>query len=157
MKISLLIKSLAPLVAVFLLNSCAGTDEPLVVYQYTMRDQTADSGGDPMIEHEKKRRLFGAVSMDDRRERLGQYYTVHWNLPEGSSGDREVIFLYQQGKSGSRVKTMKLKLPTEKNDGIQEFAIIGDDYFENGRVLAWKMSLNVGGETIATQQSYLWE
>ncbi len=108
-----------------------------------------------MVSHEKQRRLYGAVSLEDRKGKLGQYYTAIWALPAGGAEDGKLIFQYQQGKSGSRVKRMEREI--SGTDGKEEFAVIGDDYFENGRVLTWKMSLISGGETVATEQSYLWE
>lgn len=144
-------------VAVIAVVGCGGPVEPLKVKQFTLRDEIEDRGGDPMVEHEKKRRLFGAVSMEERRGRLGQYYSAVWSLPDGAAADRFVIFQYQQGNSGSRVKTIRRVLAPDVNEGKQDFSVIGDDYFDNGRVLAWKMSLEAGGEVIATKQSYLWK
>jgi hypothetical protein len=37
------------------------------------------------------------------------------------------------------------------------FAVIGDDYFDDGRVIAWRASLIVDGRITATTRSYLWE
>lgn len=142
-----------PLLAVGLLAACSPPAEPLVVKQFTLRDQKMEQGNDPMVRNEKLRRLHGAVSMEERRQRLGQYYTVIWNAEAGYK--KEIVFRYQQG--GSRVKTMRRSLPAGYATGKEEFAIIGDDYFKNGRVLAWKIDLTANGETIASKQSYLWE
>lgn len=143
------------LLLVCLIASCAEQSKPLVVKTHTLRDQDVNKADDPMVRHEKLRRLYGAVSMEERRQRLGQYYTVIWNLPEAADSKREILFQYQQGKTGSLVKTMKRSLGG--NSGKEEFKIIGDDFFDNGRILAWKISLIAGGETIASEQSYLWE
>ncbi len=91
------------------------------------------------------------------KARLGQYYTVLWSLPESTGSDREIIFRYQQGESGSRVKTMTRQLPHGAPEGKEEFGITGDDYFDNGRVLAWKIDLIVDGAEVASEQSYLWK
>ena len=106
-----------------------------------------------MVRNEKMRRLYGAVSLEERKSKLGQYYTALWSADAGV--EKEIVFSYQQG--GSRIKKMRSSIPVGPSEGKQEFAIIGDDYFENGRVLAWKMDLLVGGETIASKKSYLWE
>lgn len=134
---------------------CAGPGEVLVVKQFTVRDQEKKAGVDPMISHEKQRRLYGAVSMEERKGRLGQYYTVLWDSAEVGELGGEIEFRYLQGASGSRVKVMRRGVSGRK--GRAEFAVIGDDYFENGRVLAWKVRLLAGGEELATKQSYLWE
>lgn len=108
-----------------------------------------------MVMHEKSRRLYGAVSMEERRQRLGQYYTVLWNFEGGAK--REILFEYQQGKSGSLVKTIRRELKASTHSGKEEFSVIGDNYFENGRVLCWRVSLIADGKTVSTSQSYLWE
>jgi hypothetical protein len=137
------------------LCGCSPQTEPLIVKQFTLRDQDTDVIDDPMVQNEKLGRLYGAVSMEERKNRLGQYYTVLWNDPNISNSKREILFQYQQG--GSRVKTVARSLPTGQSAGKEEFTIIGDDYFKNGRVLAWKIDFIANGKTIASKQSYLWE
>lgn len=148
-------KSYLNLAVAFALASCGGTPDALVVKQFTLRDQDVATESDPMVQNAKTRRLYGAVSVEERKQRLGQYYTVLWNADPGLG--KEIIFQYQQGKSGSRIKRMSRAIPAGTADGREEFAVIGDDYFDNGRVLTWKMTLKVGGEVVSTKQSYLWE
>jgi hypothetical protein len=106
---------------------------------------------------EKARRLHGAVSMTERRQRLGQYYTLVWHDPRGAGkGPVEVVFEYQQGATASRVKRMNKSFPASDTSGIADFAVIGDDYFTNGKVLAWRASVRRGEREIASRQSYLW-
>lgn len=139
--------------AVCLLAACSGPSEPLTVKQFTLRDQDTGILADPMVQNEKLRRLYGAVSVEERKQRLGQYYTVLWNAEAGL--DKEMVFRYRQG--GSRIRETRREIPAGSSEGKEEFSIIGDNYFENGRVLAWKIDFIVGGETIASKQSYLWE
>lgn len=134
---------------------CANSSDPLIVKTHTIRDQETITGDDVMVHHEKIRRLYGAISMEERAQRLGQYYTVLWKAEAGA--DKEILFEYQQAKSGSEVKQMRRVLDAGSASGKVEFSIIGDNYYENGRVLTWKISLISGGEVIATEQSYLWE
>ncbi len=145
------------MLAAFLLGACAGPEEALVVKQFQLRDQDSRTVDEPMVSMEKSRRLRGAVSLADRRDRLGQYYTMIWNDAKGAgTGEVEVILQYQQGATASLVKRMVRSYPPDTTHGKAEFAIIGDDYFENGKVLAWKASLRRGEAIIATRQSYLW-
>lgn len=137
------------------LAACSGPSEPLTVKQFTLRDQDTSVVDDPMVQNEKLRRLYGAVSLEERKQRLGQYYTILWSAEAGA--EKEIVFRYQQGTSGSRIKEMRRTLPTGTSEGKEEFSIIGDNYFTNGRVLAWKIDLTANGETIASKQSYLWE
>ncbi len=116
------------------------------------------AGYEPMMRMEKERRLLGAVSMEERRAKLGQYYTLLWQDEAGiGSGEVEVVLQYQQGATASQVKRMVRKFPAAIGSGKVEFAIIGDDYFKNGKVLAWKATLQRGKNVIATRQSYLWQ
>jgi hypothetical protein len=138
--------------------ACTGPVEPLVVKQFQLRDQKTAPGDDPMVRNEKQRRLHGAVSMEERRGKLGQYYTLVWHDPEGAgTGPVELVFQYQQGATASRVKRMAKTFDSGEASGEAEFAIIGDDYFKNGRVLAWKATVTRGGRVLATRQSYLWQ
>lgn len=146
------------LLGVILLSACAGPPETLVVKQFQLRDQVTNSSDEPLVKMEKERRLHGAVSMAERRNKLGQYYALIWNDSAGAGqGEVEVIFQYQQGASASLVKRMVHGFPAVDAKGTAEFAIIGDDYFKNGKVLAWKATLLRGKRVIGTRQSYLWQ
>jgi hypothetical protein len=143
---------------VLLLGACAGQRDPLVVKQFKLRDQARDTSDEPMVKMEKDRRLHGAVSMEERAAKLGQYYTLIWSDPAGAGQDEvELVFQYQQGATASRVKRMVRKFPTADTKGTVEFAVVGEDYIKNGKVLAWKATLQRGQRTIATRQSYLWQ
>jgi hypothetical protein len=148
-------KRLTILAACLLTASCFNLQEALTVKQFTLRDQDTAKQDDPMVQNEKLRRLYGAVSLEERKGRLGQYFTALWNADAGL--DKEIVFRYQQGGSGSRIKEMRRKIPAGTSHGKEEFSVIGDNYFRNGRVLSWKMELITNGETIASKQSYLWE
>lgn len=146
------------LLAVFLLGACSGPREPLVVKQFSLRDEKQNPEDEPMIRMEKERRLRGAVSMAERKERLGQYYTLLWSDPAGAGqGKVEVIFQYQQGATASRVKRMVKSFPSQSAEGNAEFAVIGKNYFEGGKVLAWKATVQRGNKILGSRQSYLWE
>lgn len=146
------------LVAALGLGACAGPEKTLTVKQFYLRDQTDGINDEPMLRGEKNRLLYGAVSMEERRNRLGQYYTVLWNDADGAgSGPVEVRFEYQQGASGSRIKTRSEKFSADTMSGKAVFSVIGDDYFKRGKVITWKVSLLRGGKALASKQSYLWE
>lgn len=140
-----------------LLGACVGPVKTLEVKQFHLRDETLASAEEPLIRMEKLRRLHGAVSASERRNRLGQYYTLFWNDREGvGQGEVEVVFQYQQGGSGSLVKRMSKKFPASDAAGTVEFAVIGEDYFTRGKVLTWKATVYRGNRELASRQSYLW-
>lgn len=146
------------LLLVLLLGACARSPEALVVKQFQLRDQDPRTVDEPMVSMEKSRRLRGAVSMEERRGRLGQYYTLIWHDADGAGqGKVEVFLQYQQGATASLVKRMTRTYSPATTEGKAEFAIIGEDYFKGGKVLAWKATLTRGGRVLATKQSYLWK
>jgi hypothetical protein len=152
-----LVKYLIIFLATLLIGACAGPPETLVVKHYVLRDEKTGKSGDPMVRMEKTRRLHGAVSMEERRQRLGQYYTITWRDPDGvGKGPVEVIFEYQQGATASRVKRMTKSFAAGDAGGVADFAVIGDDYFQGGKVLAWRASVTRDGRELASRQSYLW-
>lgn len=111
-----------------------------------------------MVRMEKQRRLRGAVSLEERRQRLGQYYTLIWNDAKGVGlGPVEVLFEYRQGGTGSQIKRMSELYPATETEGVIEFAVVGDNYFEHGKVLAWRASVLRAGEEVAVKKSYMWE
>lgn len=144
--------------AAMVLSSCASHDKTLVVKQFYLRDEKDSNDDEPMIRAEKNLLLYGAVSMEERRQRLGQYYTALWEDPAGAgSGEVEVVFEFQQGKTGSQIKRRTVQFDSSEKSGKAAFSVIGDDYFKGGRALAWKISLLRGGRVLDTKQSYLWE
>jgi hypothetical protein len=152
------VKRIYIFLAALSLGACAGRQEALVVKQFQLRDQVRNPKDEPMVRMEKERHLHGAVSMAERRQRLGQYYTLLWHDPAGAGhGPVEVVFQYQQGATASLVKHMTKSFPASETKGVADFAVIGDDYFKGGRVLAWKATLRRGGRELATRRSYLWQ
>ena len=151
------ISSLVAALAALWLGAWAGPPQPLVVKQYVLRDQIRNPNDEPMVSMEKECRLRGAVSMEERRQRLGQYYSILWHDPAGAGrGPVEVVFQYQQGATASLVKHMSRKFPAADTEGKAEFAVIGNDYFKSGKVLTWKVTLRRGDRELASRQSYLW-
>lgn len=147
------------LVAVFglgVLSGC-GSDPLLEVKPFHLRDlELVRELEQPLIRAEQQRRFFGAVSVAEREQRLGYYYTVRWRTPE--VGERvRVVFQFRQASTGSAVREMEQAFGAGEEFGTAEFRIIGPDYLEGGRVLAWKASLFQGDEILATRRSYLWE
>lgn len=150
-------KVLAPMIPALLLLSC-GAPQVLEVRALHLREIGSDDGDDPMIRGERQRRFHGAIGIREQSQRLGYYYTVLWD--DDSAGPGEVVFEFQQGSTGSRVKKMKHQVEAGQPSGKAEFAIIGDDYRKDGkpdRVLAWRCKFYRDGREVASRQSYLWQ
>jgi len=135
------------------LVSCANT-EKLEVRQFHLRKERV-SRGNEYVRAEMNKRLYGAVTAEERAARKGQYYTVKWNELTGEESVK-VVMEYRQALTGSKVKKISRKFPAARS-GKTEFQIIGPAYLKKGRVLSWKISLYEGSEKIADKKSYLWD
>lgn len=136
--------------------SCCSEPQVLEVRPLHLREIGGGDTDDPMVRGERQRRLHGAISVAEQGERLGYYYTVLWHDgAEDQAG--EVVFEFQQGASGSRVKRMTHRIPAGQGAGKAEFTLLGDAYRKGGRVLAWRCKLYRGGREVASRQSYLWQ
>ena len=141
--------------AVVILTSCASNhDQALKVRQFHLRDVDPADEEAQMVRGEQNYRLKGAVTLDERRERLGQYYTVSWNSSAGRP--TRLVMDFQQAATGSTVKRMSRDLPPKKSAGKVEFRVAGSDYNQGGRVLAWRIRLLAGDQVLREKRSYLW-
>lgn len=99
-------------------------------------------------------RLRGAVSMEEQRNRLGDYYTVTWKA--SAVQPTRVVMHYQQAATGAKILQMSRDLPNGLAGGKIEFAVTGDSYNKRGRVLTWRIRLMAGKQVLAEKRSYLW-
>lgn len=109
---------------------------------------------DPMINFERQRVNFGAVTQVDRRERYGEYLTFFWRTKR--TADLTVRFEYRQQHLGSLVQAQEVRYPAAKGSLKTEFKVIGDDYEQDGKITAWRAVLIENGKIVALNQSFLW-
>jgi hypothetical protein len=112
-------------------------------------------GQDESIQFERKYRLFGAVSKLDQRQRVGNYFDFYWRTKRPAN--LTVRLEYRQERLHGLVQGRELYYPSAKGNIKSEFAIIGDDYFDDGAVIAWRCLLIEDGKIVAMKRSYLWE
>jgi len=142
-----------------LLMSCSTSNpdsDHLKVRQFHLRSPELADDDTQMVRGEQAYRLRGAVTMKERKSRLGQYYTVSWKNDSPSGEPMKVVMDYQQATTGSEVHQMKRDLPSGESAGRVEFKVTGNSYLLGGRVLAWRIRLLREGEIIAEKRSYLW-
>ena len=141
---------------VTLLVACSSSpDEILKVRQFHLREtDTADKKKTQMVRGEQMYRLKGAVTLEERRERLGDYYTVTWRAM-GAQPTR-LVMDYQQVATGAKILRQSRDLAVGVPGGKEEFRVVGADYNESGRVLAWRIRLLQGDRVLAEKRSYLW-
>ncbi len=136
--------------------SCVTVKDGLTVKQYHLREDMFDEDDDLMVRGEVQRILHGAVTMEERKEKIGQYYHVIWKEEGQWPQPVELVFEYLQAASGSKVKTMVRKGNCHEGQFDAYFSVAGHDYQKNGRVLAWRISAKRNNKELARKQSYMW-
>ena len=110
---------------------------------------------DAPITFEPKYRMFGAVTSLDQRQRYGNYFDFFWRAKRPS--DIIVRLEYRQEKLHEHVQAQEITYRNVRGTHKTEFKVIGDDYFDDGRVIAWRCLLIANGQIVAENRSFLWE
>jgi hypothetical protein len=63
---------------------------------------------------------------------------------------------YRQEKLGSHVQAQEIHYDHVSGSLKTNFAVIGDDYNEDGKVTSWRALLIENGRIVALNQSFLW-
>ena len=104
---------------------------------------------------ERTYRLYGAITNADRNQRFGNYMDFFWRAKRPANVT--VRLEYRQEKLRAFVQAREISYPNVKGTQKTEFTIIGDDYFQDGRVIAWRCLLIENGKIVAENRSYLWD
>jgi hypothetical protein len=107
------------------------------------------------IRFERQYRLFGAVTKLDQRERIGNYFDFFWRARR--TADLTVRLEYKQEKLHAHIQAQEVFYPAARGTHKTEFKVVGDDYFDDGRVIAWRCLLIENGQIVAETHSYLWQ
>jgi hypothetical protein len=110
---------------------------------------------DASIRFERQYRLFGAITKLDQRERMGNYFDFFWRARR--IADLTVRLEYRQEKLHAHTQAQEIFYPRARGSYKTEFKVVGDDYFDDGRVIAWRCLLIENGRIVAEAHSYLWE
>jgi hypothetical protein len=110
---------------------------------------------DVPITFERQYRLFGAVTLLDARQRCGDYFDFFWRAKRPA--DITVRLEYRQAKLHEHVQAQEISYRNVRGTRKTEFKVIGDDYFDDGRVIAWRCLLVENGRIVAENHSYMWE
>jgi hypothetical protein len=110
---------------------------------------------DASIRFERQYRLFGAVTKLDQRERTGNYFDFFWRARRVA--DLTVRLEYKQEKLHAHVQAQEISYPRARGSYKTEFKVVGDDYFDDGRVIAWRCLLIENDRIVAETHSFLWE
>ena len=107
------------------------------------------------ITFERQYRLFGAVTGLDQRQRFGDYFDFFWRAKRPA--DITVRLEYRQEKLHEHVQGQEISYRNVRGTHKTEFKVIGDDYFDDGRVISWRCLLIEKGRIVAENRSYMWE
>lgn len=110
---------------------------------------------DSSIAFERPYRMFGALTKLDQRERYGNYFDFFWRAKR--TADVTVRLEYRQEKLHDFVQAQEISYRHVRGTHKTEFKVVGDDYFDDGRVTAWRCLLIEDGRVVAENRSYLWE
>jgi hypothetical protein len=110
---------------------------------------------DAPITFERQYRMFGAVTALDQRQRFGNYFDFFWRAKRPS--DVTVRLEYRQEKLHEHVQAQEISYRNVHGTRKTEFKVIGDDYFDDGRVIAWRCLLIESGRIVAETRSFMWE
>jgi hypothetical protein len=110
---------------------------------------------DAPITFERQYRLFGAVTALDQRQRFGNYFDFFWRAKRPS--DVTVRLEYRQEKLHEHVQAQEITYRNVRGTHKTEFKVIGDDYLDDGQVIAWRCLLISNGRIVAENRSFMWE
>jgi len=110
--------------------------------------------GDKMIEFERMRYDYGAVSEDELNERRGHYFTFYWRAERPAN--LKVRLEYRQANLGAYVQAKEVAFSAPSGTHKTKFQVTGDEYLDDGPVLAWRALLIEDGRIVALTQSFLW-
>ena len=110
---------------------------------------------DAPITFERQYRLFGAITAVDSRQRFGDYFDFFWRAKQPS--DVTVRLEYRQEKLHDHLQAQEITYHNVHGTHKTEFKVIGDDYIDDGRVIAWRCLLISNDRIVAEDRSFLWE
>jgi hypothetical protein len=118
-------------------------------------NSTAATGQDVSITFEREYRLFGAVTNLDKRQRYGNYFDFFWRAKRPAAVT--VRLEYRQEKLHAQVQAQEVSYANVRGTQKTEFKVIGDDYLDDGKVIAWRCLLIENGAVVAENRSFLWD
>jgi hypothetical protein len=125
------------------------------VQEFLNDPKYAKPSTDPMVNFERQRVNYGAVTNNvDRLELRGHYYNFFWRTRE--TGPVTVRFEFRQANLGSYVQGREVAYEHPKGTMETKFQVIGDDYLQDGRVISWRALLISEGKIVGLTQSFLW-
>ena len=117
------------------------------------RKQEKQSTND-MINFERERLNYGAVAVTEIEAREGNYFAFWWR--SARVANVTVRLEYRQQNLGAYVLAQEVDVPAAKGTIETKFKVVGDNYHQDGKVIAWRALLIENGKVVALTQSFLW-
>jgi hypothetical protein len=109
---------------------------------------------DLMIDFERKHRLWGALLASDIVAKTGQYFTFFWRAKRPAN--LTIRLEYRQANLKNYVQGRELYYPNAQGSHSSEFAIVGNDYANDGPITSWRAILIENRKIVALLQSRTW-
>ena len=109
---------------------------------------------DESLTFEGAYRLFGAVTELDKRRRFGHYFDFWWVATRDANVT--VRLEYRQQNLRGFVQAREVDYGNARGHHKTEFQVIGDDFFNDGRIGSWRCLLIENGRIVAENKSFLW-
>jgi hypothetical protein len=109
---------------------------------------------DLMIDFERKHRLWGALLGSDIVAKTGQYFTFFWRAKRPAN--LTIRLEYRQANLKNYVQGRELYYPNAQGSHSSEFAIVGNDYANDGPITSWRAILIENRKIVALLQSRTW-
>jgi hypothetical protein len=110
---------------------------------------------DLMITFERQHRLWGALDSSDYSSRTGQYFTFFWRAKRRAN--LTIRLEYRQANLKNYVQARELNYLNAKGSHTSEFAIVGNDYENDGAITSWRAILIEDRKIVALLQSRTWQ
>ena len=68
-----------------------------------------------------------------------------------------MLFEYRQENTGADVHALRVPIGKVRRRNVTHVEIIGEPYALNGKVTAWRATIERNGSPVASKQSYLWD
>ncbi len=98
---------------------------------------------------------YGAISQLQFDALRGNYSSFYWRTSQRENVT--VRYEYYQSILGNHPQAMERYYPNAFGSYESTFNVIGDEYLEFGRVVAWRILLIVDRKIVAFRQSFLWK
>lgn len=125
------------------------------IYDFLNDPNKTKHGGNETLRYEFKYFNWGAITEEQKKRRLGQYYIVNWKN-KGPAADMELRLDFRQQRTRDRVYTIKIPFPKARGSYKGRFSVTGEQYFKNGQIHSWRISVVRNGTIVAQETSFIW-